>query len=357
MLPVVYVIFIFKHWYILGDVSSHAFMNSIKLFLLGILIFLMGMLFIILLRWELIGIISFVLISWWWRFDALAGSISAVIYNRFGDVALMLWVIFVTSSWFFLLILFLAVLGKSSQSLQSYWLPIAIEGPTPVSSLLHSSTMVVAGVFFSLLLGWLWLVGIFRFLSLLFISLSSLSFYDIKKIVAFSTSCHLSLILSYLIVFPSMLILHIITHGFVKRPIFILSGIWIHFVGSQDLRLNSTFFGYHVNILMLMGFGIRFIINSKEFLLFGGDMFLFVLILYVVVSLRYSSTSIKQGSHISFGGYGILVCVFVLLILALSGIISVCLLDSGINWLLLCFFLSLIPFISDMNSNRFVHKW
>lgn len=80
-----------------------------------------------------------------------------------------------------------------------------------------------------------------------------------------------------------------------------------------------------------MRFGIRFVINSKEFLLFGGDVFLFVLILYVIVSLRYSSTSIKQGSYISFGGYGILVCVFILLMLALSGVMSVCLLDSGVS--------------------------
>lgn len=84
--------------------------------------------------------------------------------------------------------------------------------------------MVVAGVMFSLIVSWLWILGLLGFCSLIFISLLSLSFYDVKKVVAFSTSCHLSLILSFVCCSPGILVFHIITHGFVKGTIFIISG-------------------------------------------------------------------------------------------------------------------------------------
>lgn len=357
ILPVVYVIFCFKHWYIMGDIGNNVFLNSIKLFLVGILLFLIGNSFFLLFGWELIGIISFILISWWWRFDAISGSIAAVLYNRFGDLALILWIVFFCCSWILFSILILAILRKSSQSLQSYWLPIAIEGPTPVSSLLHSSTIVVAGVVFSLMIGWLWIVGVFGFCSLVFISLLSLSFYDVKKIVAFSTSCHLSLILCIVCFSPGLLVLHIITHGFVKGSVFIVSGAWIHFVGSQDLRLFSMFRVYHVNMFILMGFGIGFVHNSKEFVLFGSDLFLVVFILYVVISLRYSSVVMKHGNSVRFGSFGLLINVMLISVVILSGFFNFTLLDFSWNWVLLCFVLSLLPSISDINSRRFVHKF
>lgn len=340
----------------MGDIGNNTFINCIKVFLFRILMFLMGNCFVLLLGWELIGIISFVLISWWWRFDALSGSIAAVLYNRFGDLALIIWIVYFSFSWLSLLLLVLAILGKSSQSLQSYWLPMAMEGPTPVSSLLHSSTIVVAGVMFSLIVGWIWIIGVFGFLSLLFVSLLSLSFYDVKKIVAFSTSCHLSLILCMVCFSPSLLLLHIMTHGFIKGSIFIVSGIWIHFVGSQDLRLFSIFRLYHVNIFMLMGFGVGFIHNSKEFVLFGGDILIIVFVLYVIVSLRYSSTINKHGNSICFGSFGLLISIILISIIILNGFFSFTLLDFGWNWVLLCFLLSLLPIVSDINSNRFTHK-
>jgi hypothetical protein len=137
--------------------------------------------------------------------------------------------------------------------------------------------------------------------------------------------------MSYIVVIPGVLVLHIITHGFVKGPIFIVSGIWIHFVGSQDMRMFSVIFGYHINIFILMGFGVGFILNSKEFLLFGGDVFLLVFLLYVIVSLRYSSTIVKQGSYFLLGSYGLLCVVVLFLFMTLTGIMSICLLDSGIN--------------------------
>lgn len=107
---------------------------------------------------------------------------------------------------------------------------------------------------------------------------------------------------------------------------------------------------------MLIGFGVGFIVNSKEFLLFGGDIFLVVLLIYVIVSLRYSSTVSKQGSYLYIGGLGVMVITFILLLIALTGIMSINLLDSGINWLMLCFFLIVIPVVGDINAARYIHK-
>jgi hypothetical protein len=107
-----------------------------------------------------------------------------------------------------------------------------------------------------------------------------------------------------------------------------LSGAWIHFVGSQDLRLFSMFRVYHVNMFMLMGFGIRFVHNSKEFVLFGGDLFLVVFVLYVVISLRYSSVVLKHGNSICFGSFGLLINVILISVMILSGLFNITLLDS-----------------------------
>lgn len=116
-----------------------------------------------------------------------------------------------------------------------YWLPIAIEGPTPVSSLLHSSTIVVAGVILGMLLRFdscLRVIGVM--LPMLFLS----GWFDVKKIIAFSTSVHLGVIAVTIIsgIF-GLTLFHIITHAFVKATAFVTSRVSISFMGGQDIRV------------------------------------------------------------------------------------------------------------------------
>merc|ERR1712203_512868 len=86
-----------------------------------------------------------------YRSEAYRSSYAAVLYNRLRDVRIILLLLSVDAQYIWLLLL-IATLGKSAIWIFGYWLPMAIEGPTPVSSLLHSSTMVVAGVFLAILI-------------------------------------------------------------------------------------------------------------------------------------------------------------------------------------------------------------
>lgn len=96
-------------------------------------------------------------------------------------------------------------------------------------------------------------------------------------------------------IMPCIIVLHIITHGIVKRPIFILSGIWIHAIGSQDVRSGIVMIGYYVGMLLLMRFGVSAVTNSKEYLLFGDYSSFLLFLVYVYISMRYSLVMFKQG--------------------------------------------------------------
>nr|UPP55861.1 NADH dehydrogenase subunit 5 [Cheiraster sp. SS-2022] len=257
----------FSCYYMNNDPLPNNFFRLLIIFLLNMLLLTStNNIFLIFIGWEGVGFLSFLLISWWFtRTNTNNSAIQAIIYNRIGDIGILLF--FALSITFFnswslseinalnqnsyihnilLIGILLAAAGKSAQFGLHPWLPAAMEGPTPVSALLHSSTMVVAGIFLLIRLDqiynnsptfntWCLFLGS---TTALFAATTAISQHDIKKIIAYSTTSQLGLMMvSIGLNQPNIALFHICTHAFFKAMLFLSSGSIIHSLNDeQDLR-------------------------------------------------------------------------------------------------------------------------
>jgi len=300
ILIVVGSIFVFVVYYMRDDVSSDNF-KLVMLIFLSLIVFILstgGVLMF--LRWEGIRIISILLIGYWMRPNGKSGAMAAMIYNRIRDLVFLV-IIYQMIGELMVILLVVAVLCKSSLYLWGYWLPIAMERPTPVSSLLHSSTIVVARVYLIMLYN----VNINIILVMvILLSLNMVRHYDVKKNIAYSTSIHLLLILILRIIrMYYAVVVYIILHRMVKGQIFQVSGYGIHGVGGQDIRryvINGMVYIILVGMILLSSIIGMVMIGSKELVVL--NVLGLLIIMLVFTSYIYTLVYINKKEIMGYVG-------------------------------------------------------
>jgi NADH-quinone oxidoreductase subunit L len=255
--------------YMHGDKGYYRFFAYLNLFMFSMFMLVLANNYLLLyVFWEAVGLCSFLLIAFWFpKHSASAAGVKAFLVNRVGDfgfgIGVML--IFVTlgtlsySGVFgaagtigsatltaICILLFIGAVGKSAQFPLHVWLPDAMEGPTPVSSLIHAATMVNAGVYmvarssplFAESEAAMLLVALIGGFTAIFAASIALVQNDIKKVLAYSTVSQLGYMFLALGVGAwAAGMFHLVAHGFFKGLLFLCSGSVIHALsGEQDMR-------------------------------------------------------------------------------------------------------------------------
>lgn len=252
----------FSQTYMIGETFIKRFTHLVILFIISInLLIFFPNLITLLLGWDGLGLVRFILVIYYQNAKSLRAGMITALTNRIGDAALLLsigWTIN-TNNWsifnmwnnslsnFIIISILIAAITKRAQIPFSRWLPAAIAAPTPVSALVHSSTLVTAGVF--LLIRFYPFLSTFKQFNVILLctaslticiaGLSALRECDLKKIIALSTLRQLGVIIGRLgLGLPKLAFFHLITHALFKALLFVCAGSIIdQHHHNQDLRI------------------------------------------------------------------------------------------------------------------------
>lgn len=264
-----FLVHVYSTGYMAGDAGITRYFSMLGFFTFSMLgIVLADSLLLMFVFWELVGFSSYMLIGHWTeKEEAAAAAKKAFLLNRIGDAGFLvgLMLIWTNTGTFDIvqlsgineafswqttasLCLFAGVMGKSAQFPLLTWLPDAMEGPTPVSALIHAATMVAAGVFLLARVDFLFTpialntVAVVGILTALMAALSALVQFDIKKILAYSTISQLGLMVAAIGAgSPASAMLHLFTHAFFKAGLFLCAGIIIHVLHQAQQQAHEHF--------------------------------------------------------------------------------------------------------------------
>jgi NADH-quinone oxidoreductase subunit L len=272
MMVVVTFVSLMVHIYTIGymaeDPGYQRFFAYISLFTFSMLMLVMANNFLqLFFGWEAVGLVSYLLIGFWYtRPTAVYANLKAFIVNRVGDFGFILGIALILAYFGTLdyaavfgqalssgapltlvcILLFIGAMGKSAQFPLHVWLPDSMEGPTPISALIHAATMVTAGIFMVARMSPLYelsetarsVVMVIGAITALSMALVALTQYDIKRVVAYSTLSQLGYMTAALGASAySAAIFHLMTHAFFKAVLFLAAGsVIIALHHEQDMR-------------------------------------------------------------------------------------------------------------------------
>lgn len=293
----------YRDQYMGEDYNVNRFILLVLIFVMSIIILIISPNLIrILLGWDGLGLVSYCLVIYFQNVKSYNAGILTALSNRIGDVALLLAIAWILNygSWNYIFYLdiiknnfeiivigglvILAAMTKSAQIPFSSWLPAAMAAPTPVSALVHSSTLVTAGVYllirFNILLDNSKLGQFLLLVSGLTIFIAGLGAnfeFDLKKIIALSTLSQLGLIISILSIgYYKLAFFHLLTHALFKALLFICAGVIIHntknaqdirFIGGLSIRIPLTCSCFNIANLALCGMPFLAGFYSKDLIL------------------------------------------------------------------------------------------
>nr|YP_010708603.1 NADH dehydrogenase subunit 5 [Silvatares holzenthali]WCR50263.1 NADH dehydrogenase subunit 5 [Silvatares holzenthali] len=254
----------YSNSYMSSEVNKIRFLILVFMFILSMMMMIISPnLISILLGWDGLGLISYCLVIYYQNVNSYNAGMLTVLSNRIGDVGILMAIVwslnygswnflfyldYMKSDYFFKLILFMVVIAALTKSAQipfSAWLPAAMAAPTPVSALVHSSTLVTAGVYLMIRFSDLFyktefgsLLMFLGMLTMLMAGIGANFEFDLKKIIALSTLSQLGFMMMILgIGGQDLAFFHLLIHAFFKSLLFLCAGVLIHsFFNNQDIR-------------------------------------------------------------------------------------------------------------------------
>nr|YP_010729995.1 NADH dehydrogenase subunit 5 [Amblyomma patinoi]WEF75009.1 NADH dehydrogenase subunit 5 [Amblyomma patinoi] len=359
-------VIMYSNSYMSTDKNKNSFCVIVLLFVFSmILLITMPNMFTIILGWDGLGLVSYCLVIYYQSINSYNSGMMTIISNRIGDVMIILSMIFFVSfgSFDFMtfnkielicgILILVAGLTKSAQIPFSAWLPAAMAAPTPVSSLVHSSTLVTAGVYILMRFNYLFEVKIFSeilmkvsVITMLMAGMNAFFETDFKKIIAFSTLSQLSMMMVILSLGKmEMAFFHLLMHAMFKSMLFLCAGLVIHnFYGVQDIRMLGNFFKFSpsisscmmISFLSLMGFPFMGGFYSKDLIVefFFFEVKNMLVIILFILGIMFT----------------LLYCFRLIYMLLLKGTMTMSIYSNSFNWLMI-FPIMMLSFLVMISGN------